>query len=99
VVRGGHDRQLRLGEVQLIRRARLHERGQREGLDGAAQRDHDVRIADGPLDRTVRAHLHDMPSVAALRDGAAPLLDEDRRGDVGRPGRTAATVRPPAGRP
>ena len=46
-VRGGHDRQLRCRQAQVVGRARLDERDERERLDRGAQRDGDLRVADG----------------------------------------------------
>ena len=66
-----------IGQVELVGGAGLDQREEREGLDGAAQRDDHVGIADRAFDRAVGPDLDDVPAVAALGDRAAPLLDED----------------------
>ena len=93
MMRGGHHGQLGIGQVELVGGSGLDQCEQREGLDGAAQRDHHVGIAGRTLDRAVAPHLDHVTAVAALGDRPTPLLDEDGSGDIGRP-RRGAPVRP-----
>ena len=81
-VRGGHHGQLRTREPQVIGRARLDERHERERLDRRPEGDRDLRVTDGALDLAGGADLDHVPAVPALDDAPAMDLHEHGRGDV-----------------
>ena len=79
-VGGGHHRQLRGGQPQVVRGPRLHERRERERLDRRPQGHLDRRVTDGTLDLARDVDLDHVPPVTALDELPAADLREDGRG-------------------
>ena len=92
-VRAGHDRDLGRLEIERLDAARLDERDEPERLDGRAERDQPVGVAEQADDPAGGVGLDDVAAVDALLDAVPELADEDR-GGLARPraGRRACGV-------
>ena len=94
----GHERDLRRLELELRDAARLDQREDPERLDGRAQVDDVVRVAEGAEHPSVDVDLDDVAPMDALLDPVADLPDEHRRRRRGAASRRGVPRRPLLGR-
>ena len=84
MVRGGHDRDLLVGQVELLGATRLEQRGDGEWLDRGAQRGDVVRVAHTALDLAGDIDLDDVAAMAALDERTAAHLGQHGRSHASR---------------
>ncbi len=78
-VRAGHDRELGWLQVEFLEAAGLDQGDDTERLDGRAESDDPVRVAELADEPAADVRFDDVAAVDALLDAVAQLADEDRR--------------------